>query len=76
MKRFNAKQLHENPAKIYTEAHREPVEIEHKNHGVFVLLSPVQILSKHTHLDGTVSLNLRSFEARPMKKETDGELMA
>lgn len=76
MKTFTAKQLHENPSKVYAEAHREPIKINHRSHGDFILLSPVQVLSKHTNLDESVMLHLRGLESDIKKPAKQAGLSA
>lgn len=62
MKKFSARQLHYEPQKVYSAAHREPVEITHRSHGNMLLISPGQILSRHRNIDGTLMIHLRDCD--------------
>ena len=62
MKKFTARQLHHEPQKVYSAAHREPVVISHRSHGDMLLISPSQIFSKHTNIDGTIMIHLRDCD--------------
>lgn len=76
MKSFTAKQLHNRPQKVYSEAHQEPVKISHRSHGDFLLISPLQVLSKHTNVDGSVIVHLRSLETDIKPAPAQEELTA
>lgn len=69
MRKFNAKQLHENPNKVYAAAHQGPVVIRHRSHGDMLLISPAQIFSRHTNIDGSVNIHLRSLELQMATQE-------
>ena len=75
MKRFSARQLHNNPQKVFTEAHNDGVVIDHRSHGDMLLISPKNIFSKHTHLDGSVTIHLKKLDHKN-KNETPEEAIA
>jgi|GEM_PF-7121241 len=71
MRKFNAKQLHETPNRVYAAAHQEPVLIRHRSHGNMILLSESQIFSTHTYIDGSVSIHVRGLKLNVTPPDQD-----
>ena len=68
MKVFNAKQVQSRPSFVYRSACRGPIKITHRNFGDMILISPDSIFSTHQHIDGTVTIHLRSIPYEILKK--------